>query len=52
MFYKNAEIVEVPEDNSILNVGYTFISIKEITQIAGNQYIDVVGIVKTIGTMA
>lgn len=31
VFDKNAEIVEVPDDNSILNVGYTFIPIKEVS---------------------
>ena len=52
MFDKNAEIVEVPDDNSILNVGYTFIPIKEVAQIAGNQYIDVCGIVRDIGALS
>jgi replication factor A1 len=52
VFDKNAEIVEVPDDNSILNVGYTFIPIKEVAQIAGNQYIDVCGIVRDIGALS
>ena len=48
VFDKNTEITEVPDDQSINNVGYSFVSIKEFATMPNNTYVDTVGIVSNI----
>jgi replication factor A1 len=52
VFDKNADIVEVPNDSSILQKGYTFVGLDEITTMDRVRIIDFIGIVASVGPMS
>lgn len=49
IFDKNAEIVEVPDDESINAVAYNFVTLAAMVPMPGNSYVDFVGVVTNIG---
>ena len=50
VFDKNAEIIEVPEDESIQDTcGFNFIPIKDIALMEKNRVVDLIAIVHSVG---
>jgi len=48
IFDKNAEIVEVPNDCSINELAFNFVSLRSMVNLPGNSYVDFLGVVANI----